>query len=91
MNDARSVSEALLRRMMFALELRPPTTAVRARIWTRQLEQHGIEAGSDEAHELAREFAATPGVAAGATAAARIAGGGVDRRVNWTPIGALTH
>ena len=78
MNDARSVSEALLRRMMFALELRPPTTAVRARIWTRQLEQHGIEAGSDEAHELAREFAATPGVAAGATAAARIAGGGID-------------
>ena len=78
MNDARSVSEALLRRMMFALELRPPTTAVRTRIWTRQLEQHGIKAGPDEAHALAREFAATPGVAAGATAAARISGGGID-------------
>ena len=69
MNDASSVSKAILRRMMFALELRPPTTAVRARIWTRQLEHHGIEAGPDEAHALAREFAATPGVAAGATAA----------------------
>ena len=78
MNDAGPVSQALLRRMMFALELRPPTAAVRARIWTRQLEQHGIEAEPDEAHALAREFAATPGVAAGATAAARIGGGGID-------------
>ena len=78
MNDARSVSRALLRRMMFALELRPPTAAVRARIWTRQLERHGIEAGPDEAHALAREFAATPGVAAGAVAAARIGGGGIE-------------
>ncbi|MDE0387622.1 MAG: AAA family ATPase [Rhodospirillales bacterium] len=78
MNDARSVSQTLLRRMMFALELRPPTAAVRARIWSRQLEHHGIEAGPDEAHALAREFAATPGVAAGATAAARIGGGGIE-------------
>ena len=78
MNDVRSVSQTVLRRMMFALELRPPTTAVRARIWTRQLEHHGIEAGFDEARALAREFAATPGVAAGATAAARIGGGGID-------------
>ena len=78
MNDASSVSKALLRRMMFALELRPPTTAVRARIWARQLAQHGIEARPDEAHTLAREFAATPGMAAGATAAARISGGGID-------------
>ena len=78
MNDARSVSQALLRRFMFALELRPPTAAVRARIWRRQLEHHGIEAGPDEADALARDFAATPGVAAGATAAARIGGGGID-------------
>ena len=78
MNDACSVSQTLLRRMMFALELRSPTTAVRARIWDRQLKHHGIEVGPDEAQALAREFAATPGVAAGATAAARIAGGGID-------------
>jgi len=78
MNDAGPVSPALLRRMMFSLELRPPTAAVRARIWARQLEHHGIEAGPDEAVALAREFAATPGVAAGATAAARISGGGID-------------
>ena len=78
MNDARSVDSALLRRMMFALELRPPTPAVRARIWARQLERHGIEATPEEASALAREFAATPGVAAGATAAARLAGGGLE-------------
>ena len=78
MNDARSVSQTMLRRMMFALELRPPTTAVRVRIWALQLEHHGIDVGPDEAHALAREFAATPGVAAGAAAAARIAGGGID-------------
>ena len=78
MNDAGPVSKALLRRMMFALELRPPTAAVRARIWTRQLEHHGIEAGPDDARALAQEFAATPGVAAGATAAAGISGGGIE-------------
>ena len=78
LNDASAVSKALLRRMMFALELRPPTAAVREQVWKRQLEHHGIEAGPDAAHALAQEFAATPGVAAGATAAAGIAGGGID-------------
>ena len=75
MNDARTVSPAILRRMMFALELRPPTTRVRARIWTRQLARHGIEAKAEEAQALASVFEATPGVAAGATAAAQLAGG----------------
>ena len=77
MNDAREVSPAILRRMMFALELRRPPTRVRARVWARQLERHGIEAGADEALSLASEFDATPGVAAGATAAARLGGGDI--------------
>ena len=77
MNNARDVSDAILRRMMFALELRPPTVRVRARMWTRQLGRHGIEAGPDDAHALAAEFDATPGVAAGATAAARLGGGDI--------------
>ena len=47
-------------------DLGPPTGASRDR------------GGPDEAHALAREFTATPGVAAGATAAARISGGGID-------------
>ena len=33
MNNARTVSDAILRRMMFALELRRPTVRVRARMW----------------------------------------------------------
>ena len=78
MNDARRVSPTLLRRMMFALELRLPTPAVRQRIWARQLRMNGIEAEADETRALAVEFEAVPGVAAGATAAARLAGGGVD-------------
>ena len=44
MNDADEVSPAILRRMMFALELRPPTAAVRTRVWARQLDRHGIAA-----------------------------------------------
>ena len=78
MNSPRGVSETILRRMMFALELRRPTPRVRARIWTRELARHGIEAESEEVFALAREFEATPGVGAGATAAAGLAGGGID-------------
>ncbi len=77
MNDARHLSPPILRRMMFALELRRPTPQVRARIWMRQLERHGIEAQTCDALSLAREFEATPGVAAGATAAAALSGGGI--------------
>ncbi len=77
MNDAAGVSEAILRRMMFALELQPPTTAVRARVWARQLDLHGISATPEETAALASEFAAAPGVAAGATAAAGLSGGDV--------------
>ena len=38
---------------------------------------NGIEAGADEARGLAVTFEATPGVAAGVTTAARLAGGGI--------------
>ena len=75
MNDATRVSGTVLRRFMVALEMRLPTPAVRQRIWSRQLGMNGIEAGTDEARVLATTFEATPGVAAGVTAAARLAGG----------------
>ena len=78
MNSTRGVSETILRRMMFALELRRPTPRVRARIWTRELARRGIEAPSEDVLSLAREFEATPGVGAGATAVAGLAGGGID-------------
>ena len=77
-NDTSSVDRSLLRRMSYALELSPPSMSIRARIWKTQLERYGIEADAEDACALAREFTATPGIAAGATAAASIAGGGID-------------
>ena len=77
-NAAEDIEPHILRRMMFALEMRQPPAQVRARIWTRQLSSHGIEATPAEAESLAREFDASPGVAAGATAAASLAGGDFD-------------
>ena len=77
-NAAEDIEPQILRRMMFALELRQPPAPVRARIWMRQLTSHGIDATPTQAESLAREFDASPGVAAGATAAASLAGGDFD-------------
>lgn len=76
-NDVRGISETVLRRVMFVVEMRQPPVEVRARIWMRQLAHHGIESGEEEARALATEFDVTPGVASGAIAAARLSGGGV--------------
>ena len=65
MNDADEVSPAILRRMMFALELRPPTAAVRTRVWERQLDRHDIAAAPEEVATLASEFDAARGVCGG--------------------------
>ena len=75
-NSARQTCPTVLRRMMYALELRQPSPRVRARIWSRQLDRQGIPSAEEDAQALAREFDVTPGVAAGATAAARIIEGG---------------
>ena len=75
--DGQKVIPALLRRMMFALKLRPPAPEARKRIWERQLEYHGIEVGPDESETLAKELSAPPGIAASATAAAWLIGGDI--------------
>ena len=77
MNDARTVSPVILRRMMFALELRLPPASVRTAIWRRQLARHGVETSSETAAALAREFEVAPGVAEGAIRAAVLTGGGI--------------
>lgn len=74
-NIAKNIDPAILRRMTFALEMRQPSTKVRARVWQRQLSSHGIQATPAQTLALAREFDASPGVAAGATAAAALADG----------------
>ncbi len=78
MNNARWASPTILRRMMFALELRTPDINVRTRVWARQLARNDIAATPDETRELAREFAAAPAIAAGATTAARLGDGALD-------------
>ena len=77
-NLTNEIDPSILRRMMFAMELRMPPPKVRARIWARQLSRHGIEADANDALALATEFDATPGVAAGATAAAKLGNGSLD-------------
>lgn len=78
-NSVRDVSPAILRRMMFAFELRQPSPKVRTRIWARQLARHEVDASIDDAQALAKNYDVTPGVAEGATAAARlIEGGDID-------------
>ena len=87
-NDAHRINRAFLRRFMVTVEMRLPSPAVRERIWARQLSMNGIEASADEARMLATDFEATPGVAAGVTAAARLAGGDIAavRRGRAQPI-----
>ncbi|MCY4013655.1 MAG: AAA family ATPase [Gammaproteobacteria bacterium] len=74
-NSPAMIDKTILRRMMFALEMRQPPPRIRARIWSRQLARHGIDATETQASALAHEFEATPGIAAGATKAADLAGG----------------
>ena len=74
-NSARETCPTVLRRMTFALELRRPTRRTRARIWSRELERHGIEATEEDGQSLAKEFEVAPGVASGAIAAASLCGG----------------
>ena len=75
-NAAGHTCPTVLRRMMYALELRQPSPRVRARIWARQLKRQGIQSREEDARALAQEFDVSPGVAAGATAAARLVEGG---------------
>ena len=77
-NEVHGMNAAILRRMIYALEMRLPPPRIRARIWARQLAQHDIEATDTDTRTLAHEFDAPPGVAAGATAAADLGDGGFE-------------
>ena len=77
-NGATETCPTILRRMMGAVELRQPPPKTRARVWQRHLHKHGIPAGAEDARMLATDFDIPPAVAAGATKAARLAGGDLD-------------
>lgn len=76
-SNACSVSPVILRRMMFALAMRLPPPKVRASIWQRQLDRHGVPVTPADAAALAREFPVTPGVAEAAIRAAALTEGGI--------------
>ena len=76
--EAGHIDPSILRRMVFALEIRLPPPRIRAGIWSRQLARHGIEASAAQARSLAEEFDATPGVAEGAAAAGELGAGGFE-------------
>ena len=75
-NSAHDTNPTLLRRMMYAFELSQPSRPIRARIWQRQLEGHGIQSTREDAESLARDFDVTPGVVDRAVTAARLIDGG---------------
>ena len=77
-NHADSIDPAILRRMAFVLELRPPPVQARARVWFRQLERHGVGASTEETQLLAEAFEAPPGVAEGAVVAGKLGGGDLE-------------
>ena len=77
-NGAAHTCPTILRRMMVAIELRQPPPKTRARVWRRHLREHGIPASAQDARMLATDFDISPAVAAGATKAARLAGGDLD-------------
>ena len=75
-NSARQTNPTLLRRMMYAFELRQPSSRIRSRIWRRQLARHGVPSADEDAETLANDFDVTPGVVDRAVAAARLVEGG---------------
>ena len=77
-NSGDHIDRAILRRMTFALEISRPPAEVRARVWTRQLGRHGVDASKEEVQRLARDFAVAPGIAASASRAASLGGGDLD-------------
>ncbi len=76
-NRSDRFDPAVMRRMTFAIELRTPPPAARARIWSRVFDAAGLKDEGETAGRLARRFPANPGLAANAARAARLTGGGV--------------
>ena len=75
-NNIETLRPSILRRFSLAQEMGVPPRKVRANIWSRHLDEAGLELDADMAQRLAREFICAPAIAASAVASARIAGGG---------------
>ena len=76
-NSVSSFSDAVLRRMTFALELRVPPQRVRERIWREHLAKTGMNIAEADVSQLAREFETAPAMVASAIKAANLTSGGI--------------
>ena len=72
-NDISSIDPAILRRFSYVLEVQPPSRQSRQRVWSRALAQQGYTDCESLAARCAR-LSVSPGIAAQAVRAARIAG-----------------
>lgn len=76
-NDIGRIDPAILRRMTYALEVKPPSPKVLTALWQREGERAGLTIGAREAGELAKAHPVPPGIVAGAIKVARLTGGGL--------------
>lgn len=77
-NDISQLSEAVIRRMTLAMELRAPGVAVRKRIWNKALVAAGVPFEASDIDQLSREFSAPPAIISSAVRTASLTGGGMD-------------
>lgn len=77
-NDLGQLSETVIRRMLFAMAIKPPPASVRKRIWSKALGGAGIEVAETDAEILARDFPSAPAIIDTAARAARYAGGDLE-------------
>lgn len=78
-NRADAIPESVLRRMTYVAEMRRPPTRVRSRVWSRQLDKHGIQSTKEDVRNLTREFPdISPGIINGAVKAATFLGRDLD-------------
>ncbi|MBX9845215.1 MAG: ATP-binding protein [Xanthobacteraceae bacterium] len=88
-NELDCMDPAVLRRMTLAIEIKTPNRAVRTRIWQRVLAESSLQLDEGVARRLAGRYEAPPAVAANASRAAALAGGG-EHEIAQTMDGVLS-
>jgi len=75
-NSVAAIDQAVLRRMLLAVELRTPDRLGRTRIWQRILAEKELQLDEGAVERLSSRYLAPPAVAANAVRAAVLSGGG---------------
>ncbi|WP_051521166.1 AAA family ATPase [Rubellimicrobium mesophilum] len=77
-NDVERVDPAVMRRMTLAAEIRRPSPAVRAAVWSRLALREGVALTPEEARRLAQRHETPPAIIASALRGARLSGGSLQ-------------